>query len=115
MAQNALTQQDSKWLNKFFIKVFCATTAQLHVYGADLTVNQSPGPTQLVPDQLYKAAITYAVAAVKDSLCGASTVLLASQSGQGNTPCSEYLLVTLIHLTSQVQISIRDSTISKGD
>lgn len=57
--------------------------AHLHVYGAQPAVDQSPGRTQPAPDQLYKLAITNAVAAVKGSLCGASTLLLASPSGQG--------------------------------
>ena len=79
-AHNALTQQDSKWLDTALTKVFCTITAHLHVYGADSAVNQSPGPTQ---PELFKPAITSALAAVKDSLCGASAVLLASPSGQG--------------------------------
>lgn len=58
--------------------------AHLHVYGADPAVDhQSPGRTQPAPDQLYKRAITNAVAVVKSSLGGASTLLLASPSGPG--------------------------------
>lgn len=82
-AQNALTQQDSMWLSSAFTKVFCSMAVHLHVYGAESAVDQSSGRTQPAPDQLYKLAITNAVAAVKDGLCGATTVLLASPSGQG--------------------------------
>ena len=82
-AQNVLAQHDSEWLNTAFTKVFCSMAAQLHVYGATSAVSVAPSQKQSSPDQLYKPAITTAIKAVKDGLCGDSTVLLATPSGKG--------------------------------
>ncbi|KAL3153417.1 hypothetical protein ABBQ38_011753 [Trebouxia sp. C0009 RCD-2024] len=81
-AQNVLAQHDSDWLNTAFTKVFCSMSAQLHVYGADSAANRSSSQKLFPPDQLYNPAITTAIKAVKDGLCGASTVLLATPSGK---------------------------------
>ncbi|KAL3141912.1 hypothetical protein ABBQ32_004569 [Trebouxia sp. C0010 RCD-2024] len=81
-AQNVLAQHDSEWLNTAFTKVFCSVAAQLHVYGADSDANRSSRQKLLPPDQLYTPAITTAITAVKDGLCGASTVLLATPPGK---------------------------------
>ena len=107
-AQNVLTQQDSMWLDSSFTRIFCIIAAQLHVYGAGSAFDQSGGPTQPVPDQLHKPAITNAIAAVRESLCGPSAVLLASPSGQGTvTPAhSEYLFGTIIQRNWDIQTSI---------
>ena len=115
-AQNALTQQDSKWLDSSFTKVFCIITAQLHVYGAGPALDQSGGPTPPVPDQLYKPAITNAIAAVKHSLCGPSAVLLASQSGQGPfTPAHSEPDACNPHPPRDIHTSVHVSIIDKGD
>ena len=90
-AQNVLAQHDSAWLNNTFTKFFVSVAAQLHVYGADSGLNQSSGVTQSAPDQLFKPAITNAVEAVKDGLCSATTVLLASPPGKGIDPAGHHI------------------------
>lgn len=82
-AQNVLPQHDSEWLNTAFTKVFCSVAAQLHVYGADSGVDRSSGKKQSPLDKLYKPAIATAIQAVKDCLCGASTLLQATPAGKG--------------------------------
>lgn len=90
-AQNVLAQHDSEWLNTAFTKVFCSVAAQLHVYGADSDANRSSRQKLLPPDQLYTPAITTAITAVKDGLCGASTVLLATPPGKGMDPAGHHM------------------------
>ena len=117
-AQNALTQQDSAWLSSAFTKTFCSMAAHLHVYGADPAVDQSPGRTPPAPDQLYKLAITNAIMAVKDSLYSASTLLLASPSGQGTIATSHpaSLLGDCLRLScTSVELTITsDSRVNEG-
>lgn len=85
-AQDVLVQQDSKWLNAAFTKVFCGVVTQLQVYGPN--VSQSHRPSTSPPDQLFTAAISKAVQTVADELCGASTVLLASTADTGAPPAA---------------------------
>lgn len=83
LAQDLLTQHDSKWLNNAFTKILCSVATQLHVYGAASDPSQLHGQTHPAPDKLFEAAIANAVQAVADDLCGTSTVLLISSADKG--------------------------------
>ena len=116
-AADALIQHDNKWLNNAFTKVVCNVAARLHIYGAASSVTQPHGPAQSSAQKVLKAAISNAITAVTDELCGDTVVLLATPSDKGALSACMTYTSDLCPLQSSQQVNVkalRDFTLLSG-